>query len=193
MAKGRKGLTGLETAIILIAFIITAAAFAFAILNVGFQTTQQAQSVITTGAREAASALELAGAVVAEGDKGSVTAIRFTIKLSPGLREIDLSAGKLAVAFITNKVYYPNVYEKNGTIVTIVCLQGDRDHLLEIGEKYEVIINVTSLEGVELGPNDEFIIELKPQIGATLTIHRVLPAEIRPVNFLGAISRIEVG
>ncbi len=36
--KNRRGVTGLETAIILVAFVITAAAFAFVILNMGFIT-----------------------------------------------------------------------------------------------------------------------------------------------------------
>ena len=42
----RRGITGLETAIILVAFVITAAAFAFVVLNMGFLTAEKAQSVI---------------------------------------------------------------------------------------------------------------------------------------------------
>ncbi len=42
----RKAMTGLETAIILVAFVITAAAFAFVVLNMGFLTAEKAQSVI---------------------------------------------------------------------------------------------------------------------------------------------------
>jgi len=47
----------LETAIILVAFVITAAAFSFVVLNMGFLTAEKAQSVISSGMSEAASAL----------------------------------------------------------------------------------------------------------------------------------------
>jgi len=49
MLKNRRGMTGLETAIILVAFVITAAAFAFVVLNMGFLTAEKAQSVISSG------------------------------------------------------------------------------------------------------------------------------------------------
>jgi flagellin FlaB len=54
MLKKRRGMTGLETAIILVAFVITAAAFAFVVLNMGFLTAEKAQSVISSGMSEAA-------------------------------------------------------------------------------------------------------------------------------------------
>lgn len=50
-------MTGLETAIILVAFVITVAAFAFVILNMGFLTAEKAQSVISTGMSEARSSM----------------------------------------------------------------------------------------------------------------------------------------
>jgi flagellin FlaB len=47
--KNRRGMTGLETAIILIAFVITAAAFSFVVLNMGFLSAQKTQTVISSG------------------------------------------------------------------------------------------------------------------------------------------------
>lgn len=41
----KKGLTGLETAIILISFVIVAAAFSFAVSNLGLFTTQKSGEV----------------------------------------------------------------------------------------------------------------------------------------------------
>lgn len=197
--RRRKGLTGLETAIILIAFIITAAAFAFAILNVGFRTTQQAQTVISEGMKEASAAIELSGAVIAEdqdGD-GDIDLIRFTIKLSPGMRPVDLSPGKLTISWHDADQYKVNIYtttdestvKTNGGAV-IVPIEGaaDNDYLLELGEKYEVRIYNGSSFGFNLTANDEFTVELKPAMGAVLTIHRVIPPEVDKVNFLGCIS-----
>lgn len=195
--RRRKGLTGLETAIILIAFIITAAAFAFAILNVGFQTTQQAQSVISEGMKEASAAIELSGAVVAQDTDGDgyVNVIRFTIKLSPGMKPVDLTPGKLIIAWHSADRYEVNIYSSTnqtqvasagGAVIVPVSGATDGDYLLELGEKYEVVIYVSGTTfNVLLDANDEFTVELKPAMGAVLTIHRVLPPEINDVMFLG--------
>ena len=66
--KDRRGMTGLETAIILVAFVITAAAFSFVIINMGFLTSQKAQSVISSGMTEASSSMLIDSGVVAQFD-----------------------------------------------------------------------------------------------------------------------------
>ncbi|GBF09192.1 flagellin [Aeropyrum pernix] len=44
--KGRKGIVGIEAAIVLIAFVIVAAALAFVALNMGLFTTQKSKEVM---------------------------------------------------------------------------------------------------------------------------------------------------
>jgi len=61
----KKGLTGIETAIILIAIVLVAAAFAFIVMNMGFGAVQKTGEAITKGTEEASSALETAGTVIA--------------------------------------------------------------------------------------------------------------------------------
>ena len=53
----RYGMTGIETAIILVAFVITASAFSFMILNVGFLASSKTQTVAISGMQEASSSL----------------------------------------------------------------------------------------------------------------------------------------
>ena len=55
--RTRRGVVGIESAIVLIAFVIVAAALSFVVLNMGFSTTQKAKSTITSGLGEASSAL----------------------------------------------------------------------------------------------------------------------------------------
>jgi len=57
-------MTGLETAIILVAFVITAAAFV--VLNMGFLTAEKAQSVISSGMSEATSAILTDSGMIAQ-------------------------------------------------------------------------------------------------------------------------------
>ncbi|MFZ0183948.1 MAG: archaellin/type IV pilin N-terminal domain-containing protein, partial [Nitrosotalea sp.] len=42
--KTRRGVIGIESAIVMIAFVIVAAALAFVVLNMGFSTTQKAKT-----------------------------------------------------------------------------------------------------------------------------------------------------
>jgi len=192
--KFRRGLTGIETAIILIAFVIVAAAFAFAILNVGFQTTQKSQSVISEGMLQASSSIDLVGAVIAEGnaDNSKVARIRFTIKLSPGMTPVDLSPDKLIISWWSKNKYITDIYTTNSSMnVTIIALTpNDNDFILKPGEKYEVIINVTGI-GDTLQPYDEFKIEIKPEKGSVLTIERMIPPKIEPVMFLGLLRVLD--
>jgi archaellin len=59
--------TGLETAIILIAFVVVASVFAFTVLSTGIFSAERGKETIHAGLRGARSSLELKGSVVAEG------------------------------------------------------------------------------------------------------------------------------
>ena len=179
----RRGLTGLETAIILIAFVIVAAAFAFTVLNVGYQSIQKSQEVIASGLEEASSVMEIDGAVIAKSDGSRLQNVSFIIKLSAGKSPIDLSQGKLAITWTSKNKHLDNIYD--GTLANVTAVfEDDNDMYLRYGDKYKVTIDVAAL-GDDLGANDEFKIELKPPKGAVLTLARRLPPALDPVMFLG--------
>ena len=191
----RRGMTGLETAIILVAFVITAAAFAFVVLNMGFLTAEKAQSVISSGMQEASSALLVDSGVIGEfnqtgGDQSAVDLIKLTfyIKLSQGHEPIDLDDSKL-VATYTNARCHGEIYNTNGTVMTVQGINSDGDSLLETGEKFKVTVEFDELlfdsmvdpnpgdqDSVYTHPYEEFRIELRPAAGAVLSIDRQLPA-----------------
>ena len=187
----RRGMTGLETAIILVAFVITAAAFAFVVLNMGFLTAEKAQSVISAGMAEASSSMLMDSGLVGQfgntgGPQASVRLVKLTfyLKLSQGHEPVDLSDDKL-VATYTNQRCHGEVYATNGTIMTIIGINSDGDRLLETGEKAKVTIDFAELNSADVDPSgvdvyahpyEEFRIELRPSMGAVLAIERQLPA-----------------
>ncbi|MFA5222458.1 MAG: archaellin/type IV pilin N-terminal domain-containing protein, partial [Methanoregula sp.] len=61
-----EGFTGLEAAIVLIAFVVVAAVFSYVVLGAGFFTTQKAQETVHTGVAQATSAVELSGPVMVQ-------------------------------------------------------------------------------------------------------------------------------
>ena len=62
------GITGLETAIVLIAFIVVASVFAFTVLTTGIFTSQEAQKASESAVRTTESTLKMVGTFVAGGE-----------------------------------------------------------------------------------------------------------------------------
>ena len=62
-----RGVTGLETAIILIAFVVVASVFAFTVLSTGIFSAERGKETIHAGLQEARSSVEIKGSVVANG------------------------------------------------------------------------------------------------------------------------------
>jgi flagellin FlaB len=186
-------MTGLEVAIILVAFVITASAFAYMVLNVGFLTAEKAQSVISSGMSEASSALYLDSDVIGSfaNNTGSqsdicLTKAVFYVRLGQGDSPISLSDSKLVITY-TNARCHASVYDSNGTIATVTGVTGDGDEVLEEGERFKVSIDFTELDksavdpaqgsqtDVYAHPYEEMRIEVRPSEGAVLTIDRSLP------------------
>src|ERR1035441_5196103 len=65
--RQQKGITGLETAIILIAFVVVAAVFAYTVLSAGLFSTQKSQQAVYSGLQESQSTIEVKGGVVSNG------------------------------------------------------------------------------------------------------------------------------
>ncbi len=107
-----RGVVGIESAIVLIAFVIVAAALAFVVLNMGFATSQKAKTSIIATLGEAGSSLEISGKVFAWADTGisSIEVVGVPVKLASGGDSVNLNQTFTAVKFISNTVTYDDVY-----------------------------------------------------------------------------------
>ena len=63
--RDQRGITGLETAIILIAFVVVASVFAFTVLSTGIFSSERSKETVYAGLQEARSTLEPRGSVIA--------------------------------------------------------------------------------------------------------------------------------
>ena len=77
--KGQRGITGLETAIVLIAFVVVASVFAFAVITTGLFSSEKAASSASAGLGEASTTLTPKGAVVARANPAlsSLSTLKF--------------------------------------------------------------------------------------------------------------------
>lgn len=175
------GITALETAIILIAFVVVASVFAFTILSAGTFSTERGKEAVFTGLSEVQSSMEVKGSVIAlaetTGTTGTVDSLVFTIANAVGGEPINLSDTDRVVV-IDYRDATTMTTNLDWTLTWMV--QNDSDDLLEAGELAEITVPIAG-SGITLGANTDFIIEVKPQAGAVLNIQRTTPAYIEAV------------
>ena len=170
--KGEKGFTGLEAAIVLIAFVVVAAVFSYVMLGAGFFTTQKSQEVVHTGVMQASSSVELSGDVIAKGSNNNINNITVFLQLTSGGSKVDMNR-TLIVYSSPNKAPTELLNGTNATNTNFQIVNkynANTDFLIDRGEKFEVLVNVSSLDTV--GVNQEFQVEVKPPQGATFTVQR---------------------
>jgi flagellin FlaB len=110
--RSHRGVIGVESAIVMIAFVIVAAALAFVVLNMGFSTTQRAKTAIVSSLDESSSALEIAGKVIAIGDvspTGYLNVTAIPIKIASGGSSVNLGNTTMAVKYFTGTKEYDNI------------------------------------------------------------------------------------
>ena len=67
LQRSERGVTGLETAIILIAFVVVASVFAFTVLSTGIFSAERGKETVYAGLSQARGSIELKGSVIANG------------------------------------------------------------------------------------------------------------------------------
>ena len=176
--------TGLEAAIVLIAFVVVAAVFSYVVLGAGFFTTQKSQEVVHTGVQQASSTLEIVGNVYGTGTAGQfIDIINFSCALAPGGTSVDFdkvvitysNSSSLETLARGEKLHSPGA---GGWTIAAVQNEVTIDDVLEKGEQFDLMAQPTQ----HITKNDQFQIEIKPAIGAALSISRTAPASILKVN-----------
>jgi archaellin len=211
---GNKSITGLSAAIVMIAFITVASAFAYAILNLGFIATQKSQQVVLGGLQAASSALLVDGPVYGyssdtPGPNANMTTIIFWLKTASGADSVDLNANATTIAFENARGVWPNIYNSGnqdltftlGGITYTAKYSGGKTACKiewEVGSGMvlnrngivRVTIDLTALTAVsttagEVARDEQFAVIVKPPSGSFLEIVRFAPAEVKVWNDLG--------
>jgi flagellin FlaB len=186
MHRDEKGITGLETAIILIAFVVVASVFAYTVLSAGIFSSQKGQEAVYTGLQHARSTLEVKGDVVAHGNTSQVNQLVICVANALNGEPIDLtaptdngngtagndSANVVVVSYASKNVRTDDLYWQAGQLGS-----GDGDQMLDPGETFEMTITLTGA-GETIGTYHTFSIEVKPPVGSVLVIERTTPAAL---------------
>lgn len=184
--KTKRGFSGLEAAIVLIAFVIVAAVFSSIVLNMGFFSSEKAKSTVSRGVTESSSTMTLAGNVIGKSAStaNGLDEIIFRVKLGAGDTPIDLSVDKTLISYTyeTGGVFNNSIYTASGELTFIGSNNGDT--MLDPGETAQFdlsMVGVAASNAAKVAANKEFKLEVKPPSGAALLITRQAPAAIKGV------------
>ncbi|HEY4674954.1 MAG TPA: archaellin/type IV pilin N-terminal domain-containing protein [Candidatus Bathyarchaeia archaeon] len=114
--KNTRGIVGIEAAIVMIAFVVIAAAMAYVVINMGFYSAQQAKGTIDKGIAEATSALTLDGFIVGMTNESAIKWLAIPVKLAVGQSEVDMKNDTVVIAVVGTDFALSNIY--NGAVDT---------------------------------------------------------------------------
>jgi len=182
--RDERGITGLETAIILIAFVVVATIFAFVVLTTGVFSSERGKETVFAGLEKARGSMEVRGGVVvtATGTTLAVDDIQFAVATAAGGASVPLDPS--ATNNRTVIAYRDATTVDNDVDYAEADVVGDGDTLLESGELKVITIDVDGGDitpAPSLAANDRFTLEIQTPVGAVLDITRQLPAELAEV------------
>jgi len=192
--------TGLEAAIVLIAFVVVAAVFSYVVLGAGFFTTQTAQATVHTGVAQASSSLEVVGNVM--GIATAATPVRLSyinvsVATTAGGTAMDLT--QMVISYTDNNGgRNPSV----GNNTDYNSCTGVMTDATEANMKWCIAQKLNDLNGASpnnlLEPNEIWVlsigmpptatantkitVNLQPAVGAVLPISRTLPGGLNKVQ-----------
>ena len=179
--KEERGITALETAIILIAFVVVAAIFAFTVLTTGTFLTERSKEAAYASLEEVSSSMELKGSVVLE-DTGDT--IIFTLATVAGGSSVDLSKVKIMYRDTTTNtdLTYDTGSASPATDHWIATDTAGTSAvtILDAG----TLAQITVTAPAALTANQTFSLQVTPPTGGVLLLQRTCPAQITQVTDL---------
>jgi flagellin FlaB len=194
MKKNENAFTGLEAAIVLIAFVVVAAVFSYVMLGAGFFTAQEAQTVVHTGMGQASSSIEVLGEVYGFNgtltENSSIVNITYTIGLTSGNTPMDMARMRVTLATpdyreiltLQNDTGIGDPDRGNWSVTNIYDIVNEGDLVLDPNEKFQITVRAPT--GKAIDADQRFTISMQPEVGAMTTVVRTTPADIKEVNIL---------
>lgn len=181
------GFTGLEAAIVLIAFVIVAAVFAYVVLGAGILFSEGSRSTIHRGVQEAGSSLTMTGVVYGVSKTpGRIDSIIIPVGLTAGGEPIDITT--VSVRLIGSN--HIETIRPNTPLIDVIPVHGhwsvqerlnaNSNHLLESGEQFT--LNIAPESKADCTAYRTFVIEIKPAGRPALRVEKTVPGSITTIT-----------
>jgi len=178
------GFSGLEAAMVMIAFVVVGAVFAYVMLGVGFFSTQKMQEVTYSGVKGVSSNLVTDGLVrgtVYTGCPGETPLDLLYLKITNPQGAEAQRLSDLLVVFSSDANRDPITlsYTAGGGSPTAREFRVYNDkNLIQPGDGATLIISPYASDtpcSERVGPGQSFTLEIKPKMGASVLLKRTLP------------------
>jgi flagellin FlaB len=185
--RDERGITGLETAIILIAFVVVATVFAFVVLTTGIFSAERGKETVFAGLQKARGTMEVRGGIVISDNDAAIVqtgitlgTVQFTVANTAGGDPIPLDPA--ATNNRTVIAYRDAAVVDDDVDYTVNWIVDDGDSLLEPGELAVIVVTVADIDGPPtFEPNSRWTMEIQTPVGAVLDITRSMPAQLDAV------------
>lgn len=200
LAKQKRGIVGLEAAIILIAFVVIAAIFSFMVINQGLFATDRGKVVIQEGLKQASTPLACDGTVFVKTNTDGTNVTGMVIPLKAyGVKYVAMYENTTVVTLKVGANAWPNVYAGvtdltpgqnftdlletvNEGNATLFIQNSDGDEALNSDEKGYLVIRLSEANGAL--PRAPVNIEIRLEKSAPLTMEFYVPEIVPPDTWL---------
>ena len=182
MHRSQKGISGLETAIILIAFVTVASVLGYSVLSAGIFSAERGKATVYQGLAQAQASMEVRGSVLAiSSDNTSVDSLVFTLAsvLDDESTDMTVPPDNVTVINYSDKLVHDE--DITWTKAVLGTERGDVD-MLEADEQMQVTVTIPDTATLEA--YGTFSLQIVPPKGATITIKRTLPGALSAITDL---------
>ena len=172
--KDQRGITGLETAIILIAFVTVASVLAYSVLSAGIFSAERGKETVYGGLKGAQSTMELKGSVLGTSPAGTnLTTIKFSLGLAIVGSKVDMDT------VVIN--YWDALVAAQNITWTKALNSTERGTANMLEGDEQMVITVTIPATADIRSYDTFYVQVIPASGSSLTIKRSMPGALDAV------------
>lgn len=173
--KKDSGFSGLEAAIVLIAFVVVAAVFSYVMLGAGFFATQKSQEVTYSGVKQSTSNVVLDGQVYGVMNGANLDTLAFSLTIPEGGQAQKLSDLTFVMTATDSQAPIKitglgGPYFKDRWDAALLT-----SHVMRPAEKIRVSFDLGANAPLDtINAGEKFTIEIKPAVGATTLITRTI-------------------
>jgi len=183
-ALSEDAFTGIEAAIIFIAFIVVASVFTYIMLGTGFFTTQVSQKVVNAEVQGAATKVLVIGDIygLAANTSLGIDTVQFGVTISSGKTPFDLRGSQMILSTegLLEALKYTSGPANPGEWNISAAGSGNNNGVLTENQIWRIYARPSGV----IRAGTQFTLEVKPTGGVSFSIRRTVPKGLDSINIL---------
>ena len=168
--------TGLEAAMVFIAFIVVASVFAYVVLGAGFFTTQKTEQTVNSAVKQISSVIQIVEPVMVQASASGEN-IRYITIMVRGPQDADIDVERIVVTVSTTEAM--QTY-KGAAFWRPISNEGNSPIFWSMQIPLYQADDPTIPDDMIISRNQKFIVEIKSPDTVPCTAERRVPADMNP-------------